>query len=358
MVRKGSSGGKQYYSKGDGTKTVVKGGRIIGNLPSGRATAPVSGEDIGTVAQNSKADDDRATLDSVSIAYRAYQEKPEVDSTWVEMQRHLAETTGDPDVLDTLANFEHPMVRKQVAKNPGTSSATLDRLATDEDIDVVVQAAQSIGLSPATHARLLGDERAVVQKAATLNRKHYAEKTGVEALAVLRAEVSAIRAAPGKDLRNLVFQNISRDVAMRARAGIMRGDDESGVAVILEMRDMDSARAILDPASELHPVRGEPTALTFRTSPSEDNVVAQRVFNRREQLVAMLATSGDPRDRLTAAATTQSTQQLKTFQGDPDERVRQMAAENMRNTVGSPMKRMRKSIGKWLNVDGPEALRQ
>lgn len=358
MAGKGVSGGKQYYNKGDGTKTVVKGGRIIGNLPSDRATTPVSGEGIGTVAQDPKADANRATLDSVSIAYHAYRDKPEADSTWVEMQRHLAEVSGDPDVLDDLANFEHPSVRRQVARNPGSSSATLDRLANDEDIDVVVEAAQSIRLHPATHARLLSDERAVVQKAATLNSKHYPEKTGVEALAVLRSEVSALRSAPGNDMRNLVFQNISRDVAMRARAGLMRGDDESGLAVILEMRDMDSARAILDPVSELHPVRGEPAAITFRSSPSEGNVIAQRVFNRREQLVAMLATSDDPRDRLTAAATTQSTQQLKAFRDDPDERVRQMAAENMRNTVGSPMKRMRKSIGKWLNVDSPEVLRQ
>lgn len=357
MAKKVYSGKKAYHKKTDGTKTVTKGGRIIGNLPSERATTPVSGEGIGTVAQNSKADADRATLDSVLISYRAYQEKSAVDTAWVLTQLDLAEVSSDPYVLDDLANFEHPSVRRQVAKNPGSSSATLDRLANDEDIDVVVQAAQSSRLSPTTHARLLRDERAVVQKAATLNRKHYPEKTGVEALAVLRSEASALRAAPGNDMRNLVFQNISRDVAMRARAGIMRGEDESGLAVILEMRDMDSARAILDPTSELHPVKGEPTALTFRMSQSEDNVIGRRVFNRREQLVAMLATSNDPRDRLTAAATTQSTQQLIAFRYDPDERVRQMAAENMRNTEGSPMKRMWKSIGKWLNIDGPDVLR-
>jgi hypothetical protein len=83
----------------------------------------------------------------------------------------LAETTSDPEVMETLSSSNDWRVRSRVAKKPNIKIETLKKLALDGDYLVRISALQNDNASMAMIQDMISDPDILVRKCATLALK-------------------------------------------------------------------------------------------------------------------------------------------------------------------------------------------
>lgn len=145
-------GKKRTYAKSDGTKTVVQGGRIIGNLPSNRSTNPVSGEGIGTseapVNNSLTAGMSAEQINSVFEGFAARKEaerlaeerRPEVERMLAEereerWQRFERERQSYIDEYDALPDNDKPVLDQQQIDSLTNGDSRIRRLVYNMSLE-------------------------------------------------------------------------------------------------------------------------------------------------------------------------------------------------------------------------------